>query len=256
MKQIQRYQFTAMVNPILPCLEIGPYARPTFQKGWNNVKYADILTAEQIRAVCAKTGYDPRNTPEVIDILINPEDKPAIKTDEKFFTVFSSHNIEHQVNIIRHLNEIANITTDDGKYYLIIPDKRYCFDHYQQESSVAQMVAADLEDRRKHTTENILQTMVYETHNDTGAHWAGKHGPNQWSDTDGLDIVKRMHTAMEKVGENKSGYFDCHAWYFTPTSFFRNIMLLRMMNMIPWIVNEVYDTVPGTNEFFAILEKK
>jgi hypothetical protein len=43
---------------------------------------------------------------------------------EKFSLIFSSHNIEHQVDLVKNLNQVANLLEEGGKFFIIIPDKR------------------------------------------------------------------------------------------------------------------------------------
>ncbi len=57
--------------------------------------------------------------------------------NECFDVVLNSHCIEYQPNLITHLNHIESILNPGGYYFVLEPDKRYCFDHFIPESSLA-----------------------------------------------------------------------------------------------------------------------
>ena len=47
---------------------------------------------------------------------------------DKFDYVLSSHCVEHQPDLILHFKNVEKLLKKQGYYFLIIPDKRYCFD--------------------------------------------------------------------------------------------------------------------------------
>jgi hypothetical protein len=247
------FDFLSLVPADAPLLEIGPYAKPSFLKSTHNVFYADILTAEQIRAECQSHGYNPEFTPEAIDIQIDLFGTPSIKTDLRFSTVFSSHNIEHQPNLIRHLNEVSALTIPNGKFFLAIPDKRYCFDHWRNASSIADIIAAYIDNRVKHTSTTVLNGEIVRAHNVERAHWLGNHGDypvNSISD----HLLESIKHGIDKAIKNRTEYIDTHAWQFTPASFLLNIQILKRLNLQPWTITHIWNTRPGSNEFYAVLQ--
>jgi len=252
---ISKQQFTRLINPSDTLLEIGPYAAPAFSKKTHNVFYADILTPDEIRKDCANHGYNPNNAPEKIDFLIDIKSLPFIKTEMKFDAVYSSHNIEHQPDLIRHLNEMFDITTDSGKMFLAIPDKRYCFDHFQNETTINDVIAAHLEKRTKPSTSSILKEILFLTHNYSDRHWRGESGPNPYTDLSEEEVLLRLRDALLKVDENKDGYVDLHSWQFTPVSFAKQISLLNQMKYHHWTLSHVWHTKVNSNEFYAVLTK-
>ena len=89
--------------------------------------------------------------------------------------VFSSHCIEHQPDLVRHLQEVANLLEPDGAYFLLIPNKLYCFDHFIAETSVADVMLAHHLGHRVHTLASVIEHRALTTHNDPSRHWLGDH---------------------------------------------------------------------------------
>src|SRR4249919_1725326 len=123
---IPRQRFVASVPLDKPVLEIGPFDRPWLSG--SNVRYFDVLPQEQLRTRAAtEFGRIPKNCPHIH--YVSPTGDLSI-VDAEFGAVFSSHCIEHQPDVIRHLREVERLLRPGGLYYLIVPDKRFCFDHF------------------------------------------------------------------------------------------------------------------------------
>ena len=141
--------------------------------------------------------------------------------------------------------------TEEGKYYLIIPDKRYCFDHFLEESKIEEVLRANYENRRVHTVKSIYEHWVLTTHTNTVAHWLGQHDdPN--ADTK----AERAQSVIDSYHSAQGGYIDVHAWQFTPHSFRNLIQELIDRQKIHFNIERVYQTVWGTYEFMAVLSRK
>jgi 2-polyprenyl-3-methyl-5-hydroxy-6-metoxy-1,4-benzoquinol methylase len=134
-------------------LEIGPFFRPLAPG--SNVKYFDIKN----QAGLIETAKDYATKDEIqqipeIDYVSPTGDLSVI--NEKFGIIFSSHVIEHQLDLIKHLQGISNLLDSDGTYFLIIPDKRFCFDHFNVASQLVDVIAAHHEPQVRHRLRNIL----------------------------------------------------------------------------------------------------
>jgi SAM-dependent methyltransferase len=102
----------------------------------------------------ASAALDGSLTPNID--FVSPNGDLGI-IDQKFDIAFSSHCIEHQADLIRHLQHVARILHPDGRYFLIIPDKRYCFDHFLHESSLSDVVSAFVEERRTPSFKSVFE---------------------------------------------------------------------------------------------------
>lgn len=222
-------------------LEIGPFCRPLLRGP--NIAYLDVLDAAQLRARAVEVGADPAGCPAHIDYVGGLE-----QVRRRFDAVISSHAIEHQPDLIHHLQQIERILRADGLFCLIVPDKRYCFDHHIAESTIADVIEAHREQRRRHSLASVIEHHALTTHNDPRLHWAGDHGPAVRADR-----VAQVEKAMRSHDFNPGRYIDVHAWYFTPDSFRTTIETLTELGLIGLELAGVYDTAHGRNEFCAVL---
>jgi hypothetical protein len=140
---------------------------------------------------------------------------------------------------------------DRGQYLLIIPDKRYCFDHFLPETSIADIMTAYTRKHTVHEIGSIIEHWALTTHNDTLRHWKGDHGQPHIATN--LEPLRR---ALREYEANPTGYFDVHAWQFTPQAFCDLIRLLNELRLISLVPVELHNTAWGRNEFCAILEKR
>jgi hypothetical protein len=158
----------------------------------------------------------------------------------------SSHNIEHQPDIIGHLQSIESILLSGGRYVLFVPDKRYCFDHFINESTIAEIL--DAQGRKRHTLRSVIEHRAFVTHNDTARHWIGDHGAPLMAVNPAV-----LSQAINEFEATNAGYIDVHAWQFTPESFEANINALKALNLTNFMIERLDHAKRGQNEFCAIL---
>ena len=241
-----RDQMTAYAQAHSSVLEIGPFCSPML-KG-SNVRYFDVLDSAGLAERAKRVGRKPE--PPAIIHYVSPNGDLGVVT-ERFEAVFSCHCIEHQPDLVKHLKQVAEILPKGGRYYLVIPDKRFCFDHFLPESGIAQVIAAHVEERATHTVESVLEHRALITHNDARRHWQGDH----FSSGSGKDLPKKVHEAVQEYLDAAGSYIDVHAWKFTPEGFRQTMDILFEAGFIPLSAERVYNTPRGTQEFCAILRK-
>ncbi len=226
-------------------LEIGPLANPSVRG--SNVKYFDVVGTDALKVKARANGLNPDTCPN-IDYMSETGDLRVI--DEQFDVVVSSHAIEHQPDLIRHLHGVARILKQHGCYFLAIPDKRYCFDHFIPESGIAEVLGAYAREARLHDAQNIIRHLTSTTHNDAMRHWCGDHGTPAWKSNPQL-----IDLALTHVARTAGTYSDTHAWQFTPDSFRELMQVLSDIGLSHFGVQRVYSTIRGALEFYAVLEK-
>ena len=227
-------------------LEIGPFASPLLFG--DQVSYADVSNTHELQERAFSLNLDFRNVPN-IDFVVEPNNLDII--DKKFDAVLSSHCIEHQPDLVTHLEQVSNLLSAGGCYFLMIPDHRFCFDHFQKPSTIAEILGAYSEKRRRHGVASLIEHRALTTHNDAARHWRGDHGDQH------VDLKEKISGALAEFNNVPSEvYIDVHAWYFTPESFSTNILLLGELGQIHFDIEQVYQTATGQLEFFAILRKK
>jgi SAM-dependent methyltransferase len=222
-------------------LEIGPFNRPVFRG--KNVKYFDILNRDGLVKRAKNINYPSDTVPE-IDFVSSTGDLSVVNST--FDICFSSHCIEHQPDLIRHLSEVYRIIQNQGFYIMMIPDKRFCFDHFIPETTVSDVIEAI--GRTSHTIGNVIRHRALVTHNDPLKHWKGDHGEPK-----GYQNVQSFKRAIIEFESANGSYIDVHAWQFTPSSFRLTIEILNKLGLINFSCYRVYSTPYGRLEFCAVL---
>ncbi len=237
-----RENLLLFIEDDIALLEIGPFFHPL--KSGPKVEYLDVLDAAQLRARAIEGGSDPSGVP---DLIHHVGDLDVV--DRTYDAVLSSHAIEHQPDLVRHLQQVERILNPGGGYYLIVPDKRYCFDHFIAESTIADVLQAHREQRRTHTLKSVIEHRALTVHNDKRRHWAGEHGNPE------RNRAARIRMALDEYEAAAGGYVDVHAWYFVPPGFRSIVTSLRELGLIGLEIAGLYHTARDRNEFCAILKK-
>lgn len=237
-----RLDFAALVGPNAKSLEIGPFANPLLA-GPNTV-YCDVLDTDSLVQRAKAIGADARRIPPITYVL-DARGLDAIPED--FDAVLSSHAIEHQPDLVLHLQQVhRRLEVRGGRYFLLVPDQRYCFDHFMSPSTIAEIVDAHHARRTVHTLKSVVEHRALTCHNDAVRHWRGEHGERTVS-------AAAVAGAVNEWTSASGGYVDVHAWYFTPDSFAENIGLLNGLDLVRFSIERLYPTRRGAGEFWAIL---
>lgn len=242
---LSRTDFIALIPNQSPVLEIGPFFRPVAQGA--HVRYFDILSHNELvqRATSLRQPTDA--IPDTIH-YVNAEGDLSV-VDASFRSIVGRHILEHQPDLIAHFQHIERILETAGHYFLLIPDKRYCFDHFLPESTIADVIAAHEEKRKAPAVKSIIEHRALTTHNDTKRHWNEDHG----NPYDGMSI--RITNALREYRAAQGAYIDVHCWYFTPERFSQVFSVLNEMGLVSLRLHRLYPTRRDSNEFWVILEK-
>lgn len=237
-----RNAFAALLPPELDVLEIGPYYAPLVSGP--RVRYFDIDGKATLMAQAARHGLPTDRVPEVH--YVSPTADLGI-VDATFDAVISSHVVEHQPDFVGHLDSVRRLLRPGGLYFLLVPDKNYCLDHFMAPSTIAELMEAHVLGRKQHTLRSQLAYAALRTHNDTRRHWRGDHQPV-------TPTVASIQQTVQEFLKSDGRYEDVHAWYFEPASFKTNIQLLQQMNETDFKLLRLYPTQTNSNEFWAVLE--
>jgi len=256
----------------LTALEIGCGAFP-FLVG-EHVKYFETLSAEVLKQNYRKRGRNVDKVPAKFDFVSSTGDLGVI--DETFDIVFSCHVIEHTPDLIEHLRGVSRILNAGGLYVLIVPDKRYCFDHYNAETTLGEVIDAFANERKIPRLADVIGHVCTRTHNSAVLHWLGHHGERYgyrnaplepdarveimgeyfFDDGKGATFQKLSHL-VERYSEalEQSAYINAHNWKFTPDSFGYIVDVLNKLQLIDLTLYRLCHTLWGRQEFIAVLEK-
>jgi SAM-dependent methyltransferase len=239
-----RRGFVSLIPQTSFALEIGPFFSPILHGP--NVRYFDVLSQEHLLARAKSLGHADASPPH-IDYVSSNGDLQII--DESFDFVVSSYCLEHQPDLIKHLRDVESILKPGGCYLGLVPDKRYCHDHFMSESTIAGILDAHHTHRTTHALRSVIEHVALSAHNDHFRHWDGDHG-EQFEDLDA-----RIRTSIQAFERAKGEYVDVHSWYFTPASTVQILETLRRMNYICLQCIRCYETRKYQNDFWLILQK-
>lgn len=240
-----RQEFAGCALAYGMALEIGPFASPLLHGP--NARYADVLTKVQLIERAREERLPTSAIPD-IDYVVEPRGLTSIQ--DRFDAILSSHVVEHQPDLVFHLQEVQALLNTGGRYFVLIPDHRYCFDHYLAPSTGAAIIQAHYDKRKIHTLASLIEHRCLTTHNDAPRHWDGDSGPNTV-----LAPRATPAAALKEYEQSKGTYIDVHAWYFTPETFRANLELLHSEGYTELHLERLYPTLHGQNEFWAVLRK-
>jgi SAM-dependent methyltransferase len=238
-----REAFASLLSPDLDVLEIGPFAEPMVTGP--RTRYFELLDKAGITAVTAARGRDTSHVPDVH--YVSPTADLSIVT-RTFDAVITSHVIEHQPDLLAHLDSIRRLLRRGGVYFILMPDKRYCFDHFMPDSNIADVMDAYVSRRTRHTLKSHVNYAAMRAHNDSRRHWRGDHGsPSPTAISIEQAVVE--HEKSEASGQ----YSDTHGWYFQPETFAQCLTLLRELGKTDFELVRLYPTLLNRDEFWVVL---
>ena len=228
-------------------LEIGASYNPLFpKKDGYTVKTLDHLSREDL---CKKYQGD-KNVDlakiEDVDFVWKGEEYDKLVGEERFDWIFAAHLIEHVPNIVAFINDAATILKEDGVLCLVIPDKRYTFDMYRPQSSIASVIDAHVEQRKIPTLGSRFEYMFsYGSRN------------QKTSSIENIVFPLLPHGDIKQtmlLTSDDSSYTDVHVWSFTPNHFRLLIEVLFQTKLIslreqcfhPSVGHEFYITLSAS----------
>ena len=112
---------------------------------------------------------------------------------------------------------MERILSDLGKYFLTIPDKRYCFDHFVLISRVGSFFEAHTLKSKTHSLHNAVAAATLSGHNIRLVNWLDAHEkqPN-------VDKASATYEAdVEQYHFANRAYINVLSWRSSPASFIK-----------------------------------
>ncbi|MDR1243310.1 MAG: hypothetical protein LBM00_11105 [Deltaproteobacteria bacterium] len=209
--------------------------------------YFDVRKGEEFYAYArSKNVVDVQNLPPVDFYSENGSLKVI---DRKFDLVFSSHCIEHTYDIVGHVNDVEGILNEGGVYCLIVPDKRYCFDHFRSVSSLGDIIGRACDKNTEYHSLKVFVDSLVRTHNDSARHWNRDNGvaPSPSPEV----ILQKIDEWKTMKGKNPGP----HAWVFTDESFSENFSSLHAAGITKLTPVRVYNTPRNSNGFCVVMKR-
>ena len=208
-------------------LEIGPSLNPVLPKAEGyDVAVLDHLDQAGLVAKYAALGLDT-SAIEPVDFVWRGESLADAVEHARYDAIVAAHVIEHAPDFVSFLADCSTMLAPAGALYLIVPDKRYCFDFFQPLTDVAKVLGDHRAKRTSHSFESSYRVAAH-VYNRQAIAWdqRGLTTPRfAWDDPkERRDFSERSSTSSQ--------YEDMHANYFTPMSFMMLIDELRYLGEI------------------------
>ena len=231
-------------------IEIGALHSPTVSRADGRVIYVDYAPAALLREKLQHPGVDPADILEV-DIVWAGAGSLAEALGEQADYAVASHVIEHVPDLIGWLMQIHGALKTGGVLGLAIPDRRFTFDAYRNDSGIAEILEAHIRAHCRPSVRQIIDSATLSTE----AGWAdwrpdwqtGRYPPG---------VLERLQGVVHWVEKNVAGtstYVDTHCWVFTPASFLALVEALAAIQRFPYIVEAFFPTESGAIEFLVRL---
>ncbi len=142
-------------------LEIGARDRPTVRLPYIEMKYLDIHSTEELRTQIAAAGDNP-DAVTPVDYVVQGEDyRPHV--DEKFDFIIANHVMQRIIDPIAWLQMLSELLLPGGHLLLALPDKKYSFDRFRDDTSIAHLIADHFSERplAERGREHAIETHIF-----------------------------------------------------------------------------------------------
>ena len=243
-----RRSFVDYINKKGKMLEIGPLDNPQLDYQSPNYHSIDVFDKETLQKNYGSHAHIIKENILEPTYVIGDNDYSVIK--EKFNCVFASHNIEHMPCVVTYLRNLEGLLAEDGTINLIVPDTRYCFDHYKNHTTIYDVLELYHAKPWRPRLSDVLRMRIQSTHNDSSLHWnTTNHGVERTE----TELPRDYSAILEEY--NTGVYVDAHVSHFTPLSLLSIIKMLNELGLTGLKVHKMFHTLRGAIEFYVILKK-
>jgi hypothetical protein len=233
-------------------IEIGPSYDPVApKKDGYQVEIIDYMDREQLIVKYKNWQVRPESLEKIeeVDFIWKGENYATLTGKSKYYDwIIASHVIEHVPDLIGFLNDCDAILKVDGVISLVIPDKRYCFDHFRPISGISKIIDNHISGSRLPTPGAVAEFYLNRVSKADRIAW----------DSNTTGEYKVLHSMEQTLQEMKAvaegTYVDTHVWCFVPHSFRLIIQDLFQLGMTPF--REIgFHSTEGC-EFFITLGRR
>jgi hypothetical protein len=139
----------------------------------------------------------------------------------------------------------------DGFLSLAIPDKRYMFDYFRNDTVLADLIDAHLRRLQHPSSRQIFDHLVNARNVSCTDAWSGTLQGQHVSHVNTIEYAWREARAAAESGR----YVECHCHVFTPASFFGLLRSFFELDLVDLKVSQFWATAPNEAEFFVIMQR-
>ena len=253
---VKRGHIAALLNSVpdeAVILEIGGGYNPRYVKPrYPHVYHLDHDTTDALRTKYAAdpTVADRLDRIQPIDFVFTGTPiEGLIPPALQFDVIYGSHVLEHQIDLIGHLQSLEKLLKPGGRVIEMIPDLRTCFDALRYPTVTADALVVHLRGAPIHQGKQVFDGMSREIDKNQGYRMCN-------ADFEGVQFshsLQRAFDSMRSAEGPGQGYADMHAWTFTPQSFrllMIELRLLKLIRLAPTYVSPSYG-----NQFCTVMER-
>lgn len=233
-------------------MEIGASFNPLASKraGWN-VKVVDHAPRDVLREKYkGRTDIDTDQIEEV-DIVWRTKTLHEcfdVADHHSFDYCLASHLIEHIPDLLSFFHSLEKLLRPNGILSLAVPDKRFEFDAFKPVSTTADILHSHKQRHRatRHSAKTLFENIAYNVTNGEALVWPQSPINELKIFSPFTDTYTVFDTDLD---DPAAPYHDCHAWYFTPSSFRLIMVELRALGHTRFVVDRLVPT--GGSEFLV-----
>jgi SAM-dependent methyltransferase len=232
-------------------LEIGPRDAPLVRRDMGPVLYVDYADTETVKENYHGFGADPSRV-EAVDIVTGGGSLVAVLLARVDYIV-ASHVVEHVPDLLGWLADMHGALRDGGTLGLAIPDRRFTFDRFRRESSIAEAVEAYLLQWERPSLRQVFDSAWMSVDIGVAEAWRNEL-PEKGSAAHRAERLKPALELVRRIHAN-ANYNDAHCWVFTPASFLELLDQAARMDLLPFTVQDFHPTEQGGYEFYVVLRQ-
>jgi len=225
-------------------IEFGPSNNPTALPTGIRVAYVDHATDAQAELPDAvPIDYAWAGSGSLVE---------AIGQEGLDFAI-AAQVAQYVPNLLGWFRGIHAALRPGGVLNLSLPDRRFMFDAGRANSTVAELIEADLLGYIRPSLRQIFAHTYEARAVEPGEIWAGED-PTRASRLCG---EAALALAYKQAGEALASgrYQTCHCWVFTPFSFLDAIEAAARLGLFPFVLNQIAATEPGGFEFYVSMRR-
>ncbi|MFO0580343.1 MAG: methyltransferase domain-containing protein [Polyangia bacterium] len=233
-------------------MEIGASFNPLASKkaGWN-VKVVDHAPRDVLREKYKSRSDINIDQIEEVDVVWQTKTLHECfdaADHHSFDYCLASHLIEHIPDLLSFLHSLETLLKPNGVLSLAIPDKRFEFDAFKPISTTADVLQAHKQRHQatRHSAKVLFENIAYNVTNGEALIWP----QIPINDLKVFSSFSETHRVFETdLDDPAEPYHDCHAWYFTPSSFRLMMTELRALGKTRFVVERL---VPSQGSEFYV----
>lgn len=247
-----RSLFAAYFNDQVPAgriLEIGPGNKPIFSRSEGEVFYADVRDASEVEETFFSTDKSGQQAVE-LDFVIEGSYAKSLKDVEVFDHVILCHVLEHIPRLIAFFQDIIKVMAPGGLLYLILPDHRFCFDHFRQPTSFAEAYYVHINKLAAPPWRVFDNNFLHVGYNVPAMYW------NEKNLAQAILLQRRqsLQEARQNMEEAEKGLVSrAHVSVFTPWSFLLFLFSMLRVRMAAFSCQRFFTTKRDEFSFGAVL---